>query len=121
MISARYLKDMLNMTQMNLKSQLMHLKGITERLNTIHEAQIVQLRNYPILIPNIKSAETKIDIDTHTITYECISQSKTFKKTKNIKTAIDNIVLWIKTIVWDDSVIEIIVNGKSIYDTRIDR
>jgi len=108
------------MKKMDVKAQLYHLKGITERLNTIHEAQALQLRNYPRLIPNIKSAETKIDIDKHLIIFECESESKMFRKTKKTKIAIDNIVTWIRSIVWDDSILEVIVNGKSVYDTRID-
>lgn len=109
------------MAKVTLKEQLIHLKGITERLNTVHEAQIVQLRNYPRLIPNISSAETRLDIDKHSIVYECSSESPVFRKTKKVKTAIENVVTWIRTVVWDDTTVEFIVNGKSVYDTRIDR
>ena len=108
------------MPELPIKEQLRYLKGVTEKLNVVHEAQIVQLRNYPRLIPNVKSAETKIDIDNRTIVYECTSESKIFRKTKKVNIAIENIILWIRTIVWDSTTIEIIVNGKSIYDTRID-
>lgn len=109
------------MAKVSMKEQLIHLKGITERLNTVHEAQIVQLRNYPRVIPNISKAETRLNIDNHSIVYECTSESPTFRKTKNVKVAIENVVTWIRTVVWDDTTVEFIVNGKSVYDTRIDR
>ena len=108
------------MTEIPIKEQLRYLKGMTEKLNVVHEAQFVQLRNYPILIPNISSAETKVDIDKHIVIYNCNSGSKVFRKTKKVKIAIENIITWIQTVVWNDTTVEIIVNGKSIYDTRID-
>lgn len=108
------------MPEIPIKEQLRYLKGMTEKLNVVHEAQIVQLRNYPKLIPNIKSAETKIDIDHRLITYECESETKIFRKTKKVKIAIENIITWIQTIVWDNTTVELIVNGKSVYDTRLE-
>jgi len=107
------------MSKVTPKQQLMYLKGMTERLDVIHEAQIVQLRNYPILIPNIKKAEMEINIDQRKITYDCESKTKTFKKTKKTLIAIENIMNWIKVIVWDSTIVEIKVNGKSVYDSRI--
>jgi len=108
------------MTQVPLREQLGYLKNATERLGVIHEAQIVQLRNYPLLIPNVKTAETKVDIEKKTVVYECESKSKQFRKTKQVKIAIENIVKWIHTIIWTNTIVEIKVNGKSVYDTRID-
>ena len=109
------------MGELPIKAQLRYLKGMTEKLNVVHEAQIVQLRNYPVLIPNVKTAETEIDIDNRTVTYKCESETKIFRKTKKTKIAIENITTWIQTIEWDDTIVELIVNGKSIYDSRIDR
>ena len=109
------------MSELPIKQQLRYLKGMTEKLSVVHEAQIVQLRNYPRLIPNIKTAETIIDIDTKTIVYKCDSESKVFRKSKKVNIAFENVVNWIQTIVWDDTVVEFIVNGKSVYDTRLHR
>ena len=106
------------MNKLSVKEQLMHLKQMTLRLGTIHEAQIVQLRNYPLLIPNIKSAELEIDAKSHIIKYKCESETKKFRKTKKVKDMCSNIQIWIETIVWGDSIIETTVDGKVIYDTR---
>jgi len=105
--------------KLSAKDQLFYLKGMTERLGVVHEAQLVQIRNYPLLIPNIKKAETELGIDTKTIVYKCNSQEGKFKKTKTVKTAIANIEKWIKSIVWDETVLIIQVDGKEIYDSRI--
>ncbi len=109
------------MSSIPIKEQLKYLKGVTDRLNVIHEAQVVQIRNYPRVIPNIKEAETKLNIDTRTITYDCVSENPVFRKTKKVRVAIENVVTWIRSVVWDDTTVEFVVNGKSVYDTRIDR
>ena len=106
------------MGKVSLKQQLMYLKGMTDRIGVLHEAQIVQIRNYPRTIPNIKSAETTIDVDKHIVTYNCESETAQFRRTKKVKIAIENITTWIRTVAWTDSVIEIKVNGKSVYDSR---
>lgn len=108
------------MAKVPLKEQLMYLKGITDRFGMIHEAQIVQIRNYPRTIPNIKSAETLIDTEKHIITYNCESETPSFRRTKKVKIAIQNVTNWIRTVSWDDAVIEFNVNGKNIYDSRTD-
>lgn len=108
------------MSKVSIREQLGYLKNMTERLGVIHEAQAVQLRNYPRLLPNIKDAETRISPDSRTVVFNCESESKPFRKTKSFKIAMKNVVKWVRIIVWDDTTIELIVNGKSVYDTRID-
>lgn len=108
------------MNKVTIREQLGYLKSMTERLGVIHEAQAVQIRNYPKLLPNIKNAEARVSIDNRTIVYVCDSESTPFRKTKLFKTSMKNIVKWIRVVVWDDTTVELIVNGKSIYDTRID-
>jgi len=108
------------MSNISIKDQLRYLKGMTEKLNTVHEAQVVQLRNYPLLIPNIKKASTTFNFDTHTVTYKCDSVNGKFRKSKKAKIAIENIITWIQSVVWSDTTVEINVDGKDIYDTRID-
>lgn len=101
-----------------MKEQLMHLKQLTLRLGVIHEAQTVQLRNYPLLIPNIKSAVLDLDVEHHIVHYKCESETGKFRKTKKAKNMISNILIWTRTIIWEDTIIKIIVDGKLIYDSR---
>lgn len=107
-------------TKMNMKEQLAHLKDLTERFNMLHEAQTVQLRNYPLLIPNIKSAEVKINTDFHIVTFHC-EEDKKFRLTKKAKAMIGNILLWSRTVVWSDTTLEIFVGDRMIYDSREER
>ena len=107
------------MTVMTIKQQLGHLKGFTVRFGSIHEAQAIQLRNYPLtLSDSIKKAETKLDPKLHIISYHCSSKNGKFKKTKKANVAFQNIVVWIRTIIWDDTEVEVFVDGKMIYDSR---
>ena len=107
------------MGELPIKQQLRYLKGMTEKLNVLHEAQMVQLRNYPILIPNIKKAETRVDQKKHIVVFDCESEKTHFRNTKKVNIAIENIITWIHAIIWEDTAVELIVNGKSVYDTRI--
>lgn len=106
------------MSQLSIKEQLMQLKQLTLRLGVIHEAQTVQLRNYPLLIPNIKKATLDLDVERHIVHYTCSSESGKFRRTKKAKDMISNILIWTRTIIWEDTIIEIIVDGKLIYDSR---
>lgn len=102
-----------------MKEQLVYLKGIMERTGAIHEAQALQIRNYPRLIPNIKKAETTISPDSHMVIYDCVSEKKNFRKSKKINEAIVNVVEWIRFVLWNDTTVELKVNGKCVYDSRI--
>jgi hypothetical protein len=107
------------MSKIPMKEQLKYLKGITERIDVLHEAQTLQLRNYPLLIPNIDTAETTIDQANKTVRYKCVSKKKPFRKTKKVDIAIQNIDEWIRFIIWDDTIVEISVDEKEIYDSRL--
>lgn len=107
------------MSKIPLKEQLKYLKGITERLGVLHEAQILQLRNYPLLIPNVLTAETTVDQSNKMVKFKCTSKKAPFRKTKKVDLAIKNIDSWIRWIIWDETVVEIVVDGKDIYDSRI--
>jgi hypothetical protein len=106
-------------TEVSFKDQLMQLKAMTVRVGSLHEAQVLQLRNYPLLIPGVIKAETEIDPSTKLVRYKCESDLKKFRKTQKVKDFCKNIEVWIRTIIWDDTIVEIYVNGKSIFDSRI--
>lgn len=105
---------------MDLSTQLAMLKATTERMGVLHEAQLLQIRNYPILLDGIVSATASVDIAGKTIIYDCKSNSN-FRKTAMKKKAFLRIVWMIQQIVWSDTIVELNVNGKPIYDSRIDR
>lgn len=106
------------MAKMTMKEQLGQLKALTERLGTLHEAQILQIRNYPLLIPGVVRAETNIDIDKKIVSYKCSSGEKKFRNTAKVALAIEKIYEFIKYVAWTDTILEIKINGKDIFDSR---
>lgn len=106
------------MASISVKDQLFHLKAMTERLNVVHEAQTLQLRNYPLLIPGVDAAETELNIDHKIVTFKCTSK-KTFRNTKKVKLAVENIFEWVKMVIWTSTTLVISVNGKEIFDSRL--
>ena len=103
---------------LSIKEQLLHLKMMTERFGSLHEAQILQIRNYPLLIPGVKKAEVSINIDKKVVIYNCTSSTGKFRKTKKVNLMVKNIYEYIKTIAWNDSILEIKVDNKDVFDSR---
>lgn len=103
----------------DIRTQIAMMKATTERLGVIHEAQLLQIRNYPILLDSIASAQTSIDIETKLVRYDCKTDG-TFRRTALKKKAFQRIVWMIQQVVWSDVIVELNVNGKPIYDSRID-
>jgi len=102
---------------MSYKEQLQYLKGVTVRIGTIHEAQALQLRNYPLMIPGVQKATTKIDTENQIVYYDC-EVPKRFRITKPVSTMCKNIVIWTRTILWDNTTIVVKTGDKVIHDTR---
>jgi hypothetical protein len=103
--------------QLGIFEQLMLLKEATVRFGSLHEAQVLQLKMYPLLLPGVKKAETHIDIEKKLIYYK-ITESNKFRMTKKNKTIIEKIVFWTKSLLWDECSIVILNKDKVIYDTR---
>jgi hypothetical protein len=99
------MSNSISLNYKNYLEQLGHLRALTVRMNIIHEAQALQVRNYPLLIPGVKSAVTEIDIETKTVVYKLTPQNKKFnlsspkvkKICDNIKIYIQEVILWPNT------------------------
>ncbi len=104
----------------DLGQQIAMLKATTERMGVLHEAQLLQLRNYPIMFDGITSAKTSVDQGNKTVIYEC-KGADPFRKTAMRKRMFYKLVWMIQQVVWTDTIVEFNVNGKPIYDSRIDR
>ena len=102
---------------MEIFDQLMQLKAMTVRTGVLHEAQVVQLRNYPLLIPGVAinpSPETKVYPEDKYVVWTCKAK-KGFKVTPTVKKWCTNIEKYAKLLLWDDTRVKIIVNGQVIY------
>ena len=84
--------------------QLRYLKTLTLRTGAIHDAQVLQLKSYPFVIPNIIGAEINIDPENHLVIYKLsFSGDKRPRKTKKITSALENITKWTQYLLWYDT------------------
>lgn len=96
--------------------QLFWLKTNTIRTGAIHEAQALQLRNYPLLLPNASSSSVTVDVENKKVEYN-VEISK-FKNTKKVKNVCEQIQTWTRTILWDDTNVVIKVNNKTVFGLK---
>ena len=102
----------------SIKQQLAQLKGITLKTGGIHEAQALQLRNYPLVITGVKSCKVKVNTELKIVFYELEPEKKTIKKTEMFEKTCEAIVKWIRTIVWDDTSVVFKLKKEILYDSR---
>lgn len=105
------------MSSLSTKEQLLKLKAMTIRFGVLHEAQALQIRNYPLLIPGVISAEANVSIERKSVSYSCKGKNNRFRNTAKAKESYKMIEQWIRTILWDDTYIEVTVNNKLIYNS----
>lgn len=106
------------MNRLSTADQLMQLRGMTIRTGAVHEAQKLQLVNWPRLVPGVSTKAggviAKIDPELRVVVFECKSAKKTFKATKQVKLWIKMVDTWTKNILWPDTKTVFKVNGKVI-------
>ena len=106
------------MATLTMKEQLAYLKGMTLRLGSIHEAQALQLKLWPRLVPGIESSEAHVDTEKQSVRFVC--GGKKFKKTKKVAEILVNIDRWVKMLLWDSTFVVFEVNGKEIFRGNLD-
>jgi len=102
--------------ELTIHQQLGLLKDLTVRLGMIHEAQSLQLKHWPLLIPNVDKAKAEVDVERKLVMYNC--ESKKFRKTKKVLKYFENIDSWTKQLLWDETSVQFLVNGEVLYDSR---
>jgi hypothetical protein len=101
----------------NIKEQLAYLKGITVMTGGIHDAQALQLKNYPIVIDGVKSAKTTVDSERKIVNYDLkLKKGASFGDAE--RKVADAIVLWVRTIIWDETSVIFKVGKEVVYDSR---
>jgi hypothetical protein len=94
--------------------QFAALKSMTIRTGAIHDAQALQLRNWPLMIPGVASAEARLDVENRTLTYVLKA-----RPVKGVIPACKEIAKLIRTyLLWDDTAIVFKAGKKVIYDSR---
>lgn len=99
----------------DVMDQLMQLKAMTVRTGGIHSAQELQLCNWPRLSAQIKRVVAKVDPENKTATLEC--EAPKWKQTDFEKELFKNILIWVRTILWDETRVVIKVNKKRVFDS----
>lgn len=102
--------------EVSIKEQLMLLKGATIRTGAIHEAQVLQLKMWPLLFPNVTTAEVSIDPEKKIVFFKC--DSKGLRASKKMRLIAENIDSWVKQLLWPETTVVIKINDKQIYDSR---
>jgi hypothetical protein len=106
---------MSGVNETNVMEQLMHLKAMTVRTGGIHEAQKLQLISWPRLSKQIARVVAKVDPENKAVTLEC--ESPKYKETKFEKELFKNILVWVRTILWDETRVVVKVNKKRVFDS----
>src|SRR5271155_3077982 len=103
-----------------MMDQLMHLKAMTVRTGAIHEAQALQLRNYPLLIEGVKQASVRVDVDRKMVEYKITKYERGFPKSKSaLVTELNGgLKKWVQTLLWPDTSIVVKHGGRVVYDSR---
>jgi hypothetical protein len=106
------------MKTMDPLQQLQALKMATLTTGALHEAQILQLKNYPLTLPSVVSASVAIDTDRKIVAYSLTVKSKKSLNSKRMRDGIQNVTKWVKFVLWDDSIVTFSYKGEVIHDSR---
>ena len=102
--------------RLTTKEQIEQLKALTIRFGVIHEAQALQLKMWPLLMPGVASAEAVVDVETCTVTYKCLtSKGKGFRKTKKVILFCNHLKQWTQVLLWEDTKVAVTVDGQTIF------
>jgi hypothetical protein len=97
------------------EEQLQLLKAVTIRTGGIHDAQALQLKMWPTLIPGVYKSEARVNVDKKTVTFVC--ESKSLRPTKRAKLLYANIAKWTQNILWNETKVIIKINDKAVYNS----
>lgn len=100
------------------EEQLQLLKAVTIRTGAIHDAQALQLKMWPMLIPGVTKAEARVDVDKRTVIFVCKSTAKG-QPTKQNRLLFENIAKWVKTLLWNESLVIIKINNKAVFNSTV--
>lgn len=96
----------------DINEQLMVLKGLTRTTGCLHEAQITQMKLWPVfLFPKIKY-EIRIDQEKKSIEYHLTFASKAPKSLQEKLAELDRSLQWLLGLEWQ---LKVSVGGKSVY------
>ena len=100
-------------TEMTLEEQIAAIRKLSHMTGGLHELQIQQLKMYPLIAHDIKSARIEINSELHKIEYQCKSEVKNWKRKKR---ELEFIYKCTRDVTWDDAVVVFSVNSKKVFE-----
>jgi hypothetical protein len=98
------------------EEQLQLLKAVTIRTGAIHDAQALQLKMWPTLIPGVTSSEARVDVENKKVLFVC--KSNALRPTKKTALLYKNIAKWVQNILWNETQVVIKINGKAVFNSK---
>lgn len=105
------------MSEATVPQQLRLLKAITVRTGAIHDAQALQLKIWPTLIPNVTHSVALVDANKKSVKYVC--QSSGLRPSKKMRLLCEHICEWTRTILWNETKVVIEINKKKVFDSSV--
>lgn len=103
-----------NLVNPDQEKQLLMLKDLTRRMGVLHEAQVLQLKMWPMtLFTHAKKTEERVNLESKEIDYD-ILQTKG-KKPSDLKERFEALNEWTKWLLGDDWVVRVRERGKLLY------
>ena len=108
------------MSKFDWTAQLAMLRGMTQKLGVLHEAQALQLRLWPYTVdPTLEKSEAKVDLEAKVVTF--VWSGSTLKIDKKYKERLQTLSDNVKFLLGDVWLIEVVLDGITIFvsDTNV--
>lgn len=103
-----------NIANPSQEEQLLMLRDLTARAGVLHEAQVLQLKMWPlVLFGHVKKCEERVNLETREIDYVFL-QTKG-KPSNDFKERLDVLVGWTKWLLGSDWVVRVKLRDKLIH------
>lgn len=103
-----------NLASASQEEQLLLLRDITARLGVLHEAQVLQLKMWPlVLFGNVKKCEQHVNIEGKVIEYHILQTKGRYPNDKQAR--FDAMADWTHWLLGSDWIVRIKERGKLIF------
>lgn len=101
----------------DVMAQLALLKGLTSTTGVLHDVQVVNLRQWPLMIiPDSTKAEVEFDFKFKLVTYKVKRSKKA--KIKDLDVRMDTLAKYTRTLLGDEYQIAVYVNNGLIFSSE---
>lgn len=104
--------------EVSILQQLMHLRAMTIRTGSIHEAQKIQLQNWGLLVPGTKKAKARLDMERKMVIYDLSPKAEDIMANEENNYWFKEINKWTKQILWPETTVIFECKKTVLYDSR---